>query len=40
MATQAERTGLDIRGILTAVVASALVSAASFLWFMGGMERA
>lgn len=38
MTTQAERTGIDIRGILTAVVASALVSAASFLWFMGGME--
>lgn len=29
----------DVKGILTAAVASLLVSTATFVWFMGGLEN-
>lgn len=39
MATQTERTVIDIRNILAGIITAAVVSAGSFVWFIGGLEN-
>lgn len=39
MTTSSDKATIDMKSILTGVLTSALVSAATFAWFMGGLDN-